>query len=48
MLWSETLQSHRTVGNPDAFMIEIHHPRFCLEGGFLRPSAGEKGAMEDG
>ena len=48
MMRFEALQGHRAVGNPDAFMIEIHHPGLGLAGGFLGTSAGEKRAMEDG
>ena len=46
MLRFTAFQGHRAVGNPDAFPIEIHHPGRRVAGGFLRPSAGEKGSME--
>ena len=44
----ETLQGHRAVGNPNAFMIEIHITRRGLAGGFLGTSAREKRAMDHG
>ena len=39
---------HRAVGNPDAFMVEIHIAGSVVAGGFLGTSAGKKGAMEEG
>ena len=44
----QALRWHRAIGNPDAFMIEIHNPGFALAGGFLRTSAREKRSMEHG
>ena len=41
-------QRHRTIGNPDTFMREIHLARRGLAGSFLGTRAGEKRAMKHG
>src|ERR1700677_3975029 len=46
VLWFGNLRRHRAVGNPDAFMVEVHLARPTMAGGLLGTSAGEKGPME--
>ena len=48
MLRLGTFEGHRTIGNPDAFVREIHLARRGFAGGFFGMRAGEKGAMEHG
>ena len=40
------LQGHWAVGNPDAFMIEIHQSARALAGSVLGTSAAKKRSME--
>jgi len=44
----QTLGRHRTIGNPDAFVVEIHNPGFGLASGFPRGECREKRAVEKG
>src|ERR1019366_7714741 len=42
------IQGHLTVGNPDAFPVEVQSTGCGVERGFFRTSAGKERPMEDG
>ena len=44
----QALGRHRTIGNPDAFMLAIHNPGLGLTRGFLGAGAGKKRTVEQG
>ena len=43
----DAIQGDRAVGNPDALMLEVHHPGRALTSGFLGTRAREEGPMEE-
>ena len=45
-MWCQALGRHRTIGNPDAFMLAIHNPGLAQQGGFLGAGAGKKRTVE--
>ena len=48
VLWFLSVRRHRTVRNPNAFMVEIDFAGAFVAGGFLGAGAGEKWPMKEG